>query len=121
MTSLILVCGRSRAGKTTYCQRFGRSEVLHLDNYGMLNYDGLLQAVARRRTDTVVDGIFHTRELRIRLLDLWGGSAKCIWLDTPIETVKGRLHPFIGGKVYPLEFEPPTYDEGWDEIVRLTC
>lgn len=119
--SLILVCGRSRAGKTTFCNRFHRSDVLHLDNYGHLNYEGLFDAVSARDSFTVVDGIFHTGELRSRLLDLWDGKAVCIWLDTPVDTVKGRLHRAARGRIFPEEFEQPTYDEGWDEIVRITC
>lgn len=112
-----LVCGRCRAGKTTFCKQF--KDVIHLDNYGRhpFSYAKCLEKVARTDGDIIVDGIFDTAERRIALLEAYKGGGKkvCIWLDTPLDIIESRF--FRGSRMnLPHSFEPPTYAEGWDEI-----
>ena len=118
---LILICGRSRAGKTTYSQQF--DNVLHCDNvrakYGE-KYPKIYEIVSAEK-DIVVDGLFETAEKRMGLLQAYNGDSpkKCIWIDTDLETIALRT---TGGRsnnprhARPHDFEPPTYAEGWDEI-----
>ena len=113
-----LVCGRSRAGKTTYCRQF--KSVLHLDTYGFQpkSYTRLLEKVATVDGDLIVDGIFDTADRRMALLEAYSGSGKkvCTWLDTPLDIIARR---FLRTGNLPHPFEPPTLSEGWDEIIII--
>lgn len=118
MSSLVLICGRPRAGKTTYSKRY--ADVLHLDSFGHIpnNYATLLEHLPQG--DVVVDGIYNTPELRTELLQRFDGRKVCIWLDTPLEVIRGRYPKHIKLNNFPYPFEPPTMDEGWDEIIRTS-
>lgn len=113
-----LVCGRSRAGKTIYCRKF--KDVLHLDAYGLhpFSYPKCLEKVATIEGDLIVDGIFDTAERRRALLDAYKGEGKrtCTWLDTPLDIIEHRM---FQKDDLPHSFEPPTLDEGWDEIIII--
>ena len=118
---ITLVCGRCRAGKTTYSKQF--ENVIHLDTAaksGRDRYPSVLRLVSEQTGDVVVEGIYDTAEKRRALLDAYAGEgSRCIWLDTPLEVISGRMGLPAGRhhlSVVPREFEPPTYDEGWDEI-----
>lgn len=116
-----LICGRSRAGKTTYSKRY--DDVIHLDLCGGLTncYDKALEKVRAKEGDVIMDGVYNTIERRTALLEAYkgGGEKVCIWLDTPLEVIEQRFF----GKWKPMNlphlFEPPTLDEGWDEIVII--
>ena len=110
--TLTLICGMPRAGKTTYSQRF--DNVIHQDG---LSYETVKERVAMITGDVVIDGIYQHPYLRSKLIEAYNGKGKrCIWLDTPLEVRKKRpmWHPTHG-----MTFEPPTYEEGWDEILVL--
>lgn len=114
----ILICGVSGAGKTTYSKRF--KDVIHLDDYIGYTPDVLgtncYQKVKEisKNNDYVVEGIYHTVSLRKELLEIKKDKyKKCIFIDVSKETLKKR-HMFA----YP-QFEPPTLDEGWDEILII--
>lgn len=122
---LTLICGRSRAGKTTYSQRF--EDVLHCDSVRAKcgeKYPKIYEIVSQHNGDIVLDGLFETAEKRIGLLNAYKGDApkRCIWLDTDIITVALRS---TNGRssdpkyARPNVFEPPTYSEGWDEIIII--
>ena len=109
---LTAIVGNPNAGKTTYSQRF--KNVLHFDDYLGRYAEGY--AVAANMEDITVEGLFQSRNTRIELLDaLAHHSPKvCIWIDTPAEVCKAR--PDFKGRA---RMEPPTLDEGWDEIIRI--
>ena len=118
---ITLICGRCRAGKTTYSKQF--ENVIHLDDLSVRareRYPNVLKVVSGRTDDIVVEGVYETAQYREELLRAYkGDGAKCIWLDTPLEVIARRMMPI--GKpnthfVVPKVFEPPTYAEGWDEI-----
>lgn len=118
---LTLICGRGRAGKTTYSRAF--ENVIHLDTVarsGRDRYPAVLRMVSEATGDVVVEGIYDTAERRRALVGAYAGEgARCVWLDTPAEVIASRMCKWIGHRtppVIPREFEPPTYDEGWDEI-----
>lgn len=109
---LTLICGMPRAGKTTYSMKF--ENVIHLDELG---YRAVKDKVSNIVDDVVVEGIYNNASIRMRLAEAYKGQGrKCIWLDTPLEVRKKRpmWHPTEG-----MIFEPPTLDEGWDEIIVL--
>ena len=109
---LTLICGLSRSGKTTLSKSYD-GVVLHSDCCG---YDGVVSRV-RRYADVVVEGIYSSKWQRIRLLHAYkGDKTKCIWLDTPIQIRQSRNGY---SKHSELPFEPPTYAEGWDEIIVI--
>lgn len=121
---LILICGRSRAGKTTYSQRY--EDVLHCDSVRAKcgeKYPKIYELVTPQK-DIVLDGLFETAEKRTGLLQAYKGNSpkQCIWLDTDIKTIALRT---TNGRsdspkhARPHEFEPPTLSEGWDEIIII--
>lgn len=121
---LTLICGRSRAGKTTYSERY--DGVLHCDSVRAKcgeKYPKIYELVSQR-DDIVLDGLFETAEKRIGLLQAYKGDhpKQCIWLDTDIGTIALRTTSGRSGNpkyVRPHTFEPPTLSEGWDEIIII--
>ena len=115
-----LICGRSRAGKTTYSKAF--RDVLHLDNYGrgVKAYPKVIERVEQSDGNIIVDGIYDTPERRKALLDAFHGDGGkvCIWLDTPLDVIEQRFGRWKPSN-FPRPFEPPTLSEGWDEIVVI--
>lgn len=119
---LTLICGVGRAGKTTYSKHF--KNVIHLDNYfpPSKRYEFVNKKLQNiEDNDIVVEGIYNTSQLRIKLLNSYQGiNKKCIWLNTSKDLVQERLK-----KIYiPLFkehmfFEPPLYNQGWDEIIII--
>lgn len=105
------------AGKTTYSKRF--EKVLHLDDFWPKCYDRILNRVAEL-DDVVIDGIYNTAEQRGTLIAHYKGESPktCIWIDTPEEII-GDRHRRLGFHAIHRPFEPPTTDEGWDEIIRI--
>lgn len=110
---LTLICGLPRAGKTTYSEKY--DNVIHLDMCGA--YEGVIHNIRGKSEDVIVDGVYQNRYLRGRLIKEYKGNGlKCIWLDTPQE-VRCTRKGWSKGCDFP--FEPPTLDEGWDEIVII--
>lgn len=119
---IILICGLPRAGKTTYSKKYEQDMIVfHLDTYGMIEgsrYLGIFHSVYQNSNkNIVIDGVFHSAHLRKRLLQSYKNNDKriCIWINTPLEIRKSRS----GYVKYYADFEPPTYDEGWDEIIVI--
>lgn len=116
---LTLICGLPRAGKTTYSQQFeGTCKVIHLDKYGGGNIAHYrCNDKVETDEDVVVEGIYNRAGLRKCLICKYKGQYKrCIWLDTSIEVKKTR-HGYRPSCEF--SFEPPSYDEGWDEIIII--
>lgn len=115
-----LICGRCRAGKTTYSKRY--QDVIHLDDVsksGRERYPKVKEMVKQHiaTDDVVVEGVYETSEFRKDLLSVCKQSPKrCIWLDTSLDVIQQRMGQFI---VVPRHFEPPTLAEGWDEIIII--
>ena len=110
---LILICGLPRAGKTTYSERF--DEVIHLDTSGA--YQGVLRRLKHKDGDVIVEGVYRLIKERENLIRAYNGTVfKCIWLETPDEVRQSRRG---WDKWCDRPFEPPTLDEGWDEIIII--
>ena len=117
---MTLVIGLPNAGKTTYAQRF--DHVLHLDNFPPSKFLNCNKAVADAGGDVVVEGIYNLRCRREPLLKSATGRKVCIWIDTPVEeclrrSAFGRPEEIV--RMGAAMFQPPTYDEGWDEIIII--
>lgn len=113
---LTLICGCSRAGKTTYSKKY--DDVIHLDGLAKKLADRYAMALSMARTDKnlVFDGIYDRADLRSALVDAYqGDTCICVWIDTTRDVIRSRI------KIpYPHNtFEPPTFEEGWDEIIRI--
>lgn len=116
---IILICGVGRAGKTTYSQSF--ENVLHSDGMGRKpqRFRNVINALTDG--DVIVEGIYETATLRAELLQAYKGKgSRCIWLDISEQLVKERLKKDgIPMSCNHFFFEPPTLDEGWDEIIII--
>ena len=120
---MVLICGIPNAGKTTFSGRF--QNVIHYDHLRMTSRDRI-DYILRAASDpkVCVDGVFGKRKLRERIAAI-AGDKVCIWLDTPVEVCLEREQNYRKrpeGLVlrYARMFEPPTLEEGWDVIMRIT-
>lgn len=115
---LILICGPTRAGKTTYSQQFENDyKIIHLDYCGgslKHRYENVKNMIKDIDGDVVVEGLYLTSPQREELIKEYkGNKTKCICINTPLETRKHRVGYYNMCEYY---FELPTYKEGWDEI-----
>ena len=116
---MILIMGRPNSGKTTYSQRF--ENVLHLDDFPYNRFLNCNAAVAKAKGEVVVEGIYNFRCRRIKLLESYHGMGEkvCIWLDTPVEECLRREDRGRNKCDITAPLQPPTLDEGWDEIIII--
>ena len=110
---LILICGHSRAGKTTFSQRF--KNVIHLDDTHSHNV--VNRIIDQVTGDVVVEGIYYSPRERKELLSHYRGTGtRVICIDTSQEVREARMkHRFKHG--YPFLY--PTNEEGWDKIIII--
>ena len=115
---MVLIIGLPNAGKTTYSQRF--TEVLHYDDISRYRQAERIE-IYRSTEAECIEGIYNTVASRKRILDNVTADTKvCIWIDTPVDICieredRGRGEHLV--LAHEKMFEPPTYEEGWDEIV----
>lgn len=122
---MTLICGIPNAGKTTFSAQYG--SVIHFDRIPHKNVNEQFkrcnELAAQSNGDVCVEGVYNRRKRRLELLEAVKdkqGKRICIWLDTPIEIClkrenRGRPSFIISDNA--KIFEPPTLDEGWDEII----
>lgn len=117
----ILIVGIPNAGKTTFSERFGN--VIHADEYPEPRYLTFPKAVKEIGIGVVAEGFVNSARCRKDFIEAAGDGEKiCIWLDTPLEVCvererQGRKRGYDFVERLAERFEPPTYDEGWDEII----
>ena len=120
---ITLITGLPNAGKTTYSARY--ENVIHLDDFPQVGDGGKYDRCNRQAAaleNAVVEGVYNTTELRSQLLKVCAEHDRkvCVWMDTPAEICKQRENrgrPTAIVDVHEKMFQPPTLDEGWDEIV----
>lgn len=121
---LTLICGIPNAGKTTYSKNF--ENVIHLDEIQSTQFSPtreielLLKGV---EGDVCVEGVYCSARSRKKLLESYEGKGTtCIWLDTSIDVCvsrEDRNRSTVLVRNCAHVFEPPTYEEGWDEIIVI--
>ena len=125
---ITLICGIPNSGKTTFSAKY--SKCLHYDDIALTTpkrYAYICERV-RSEGEIAVEGVYDERWRRIELVEAChqsGHKATCIWLNTPLEVCLERERNFRCRHEsivvhYSKVFEPPTLDEGGDEIIRIT-
>ncbi|MBW5415305.1 ATP-binding protein [Pseudomonas sp. MAG002Y] len=108
-TRLLIVCGLQGSGKSQWIKDYAQ-------NYApCVCFDAALPGVRHRKP--ILD-----------VASKYGVEALAIWIDTPIEIAKQRNLTRQLDKRVPDEsiesvarlFEPPRYDEGFSEVIRVT-
>lgn len=114
---LTMICGLPNAGKTTYSKRYDNA--LHQDDIGRIS---CIVEMIENKDDVVIEGYFGRRYERNKVREAYHGYTKCIFLDISVdESIKREdrnRHPQILRNASRF-FEPPTLDEGWDEIIII--
>lgn len=116
---LTLICGISNAGKTTYSSKY--KNTIHLDDFKTVKeVCSIVQK--EKEKDVCVQGIFCLSRHRKQLCNVYNGNKICIWLNTPLEECISRENrnrsQLIIKNGYEI-FEPPTYKQGWDQIIII--
>ena len=122
---ITLICGLPNAGKTTYSSQF--TNVVHRDECPHPQYITFPQMVAETKGDVYAEGVYNTKITRKTFLNTVEHRHErtvCIWLDTPLDVCierenNGRKRGEYLVRREAEHFEPPTYDEGWDEIIVI--
>lgn len=124
--------GYPNSGKTTYSSNF--ENVIHHDDvskYGYKKYkSGFHYCEDQLRNmdgDVCVEGIYNTIVDRRRILNILKDKNYykiCIWMDTSIEECRRRSKLYRFEPSFVIDhsidiFQEPTYDEGWDQIIRI--
>lgn len=123
MKAVTLICGIPNAGKTTYSRKF--DNVIHHDSLLLTTQERYRYTIekAKQSEDICIDGMYGEKKRRVELLDALKDYTKtCIWMDTPVEKCikrENRRRPDHLILHYAKTFEPPTFDEGWDEIIVI--
>ena len=119
---LTLIFGLPNAGKSTYSEQF--ESVLHYDDISRFS-KARRDEIYRATEAEVIEGIFNTAESRKNILRFVKRDRyRAIWIDTPVEMCLEREHQYRCRPdslvlSHARNFEPPTYDEGWDEIIII--
>ena len=124
---ITLICGLPNAGKTTYSARY--KNVVHFDECPMPRHVIFEHIVAKAEGDICAEGICNSKKSRESFLRAIAHKKErkvCIWIDTPLEECIRREKAFRKRPITMVEahhsrFQPPTYEEGWDEIIRITA
>lgn len=122
---LTLICGIPNAGKTTLSTQY--AHVIHLDDLdGRTHYDQCNRFASLYQGDVCVEGVYNRVRQRRELLEACKHQSPkvCIWLDTPLEEClerekNYRKRPLAIVHAHHNAFEPPTLEEGWDEIIII--
>ena len=115
---LTLICGLPNAGKTTYSKRYDNA--LHQDDIGTI--DRIIKAIGQTDGDVFIEGYFGRKDQRSRVRSSYQGRARCIFIDISVEESIKRENRNRNAQILRNAarfFEPPTYDEGWDEIIII--
>ena len=116
---LTAIVGIPNAGKTTYSAKY--DAVIHLDDVGQT--ERVCELIKQMGDDVVVEGVFALPSQRKRLIEAYAGEYKrCIFLGVTLEECvkrEDRGRPAWMLKNAYKHFEPPTLDEGWDEIIVI--
>ena len=113
-----MIIGLPNAGKTTYSSEY--KNVIHIDEVRSKEAIEMI----KQADDVCVEGVFPFSNRRKDFLKSYNGNGKkiCIWLNTAFEECVKRENRNRNKLIIENcreYFEPPTYDEGWDEIIII--
>ena len=134
MFTITLFCGAPGSGKTTLSKQMAEEhgvDRLSFDEIGCYRHCELIQpinATLRTGKSVIVDSVFTRIEWRKMILKSISDipcKKLVVFMNTPLEECirrnAQRQHPlpdFIVSSIHH-SFEPPTLDEGWDEIIII--
>lgn len=119
---MTIIIGLPNAGKTTLSEAY--ESVLHYDDISKYSKEQRDEIYRSTKADCI-EGIFNSVKSRKHILALTGREYNTvIWLDTPVSVCLEREHayrcrPDSLVMHHAKIFEPPTYAEGWDEIIVI--
>lgn len=121
---MILIIGIPNSGKTTYSSQF--ENVIHFDDVKGTNKqmrEWVLDAV-QKDNGLCVEGVYADPVDRKKLVEASNEKNTCIWLDTPLDVCLKREQEGRNRSDHLViwaaeDFKPPTYEEGWDEIITI--
>lgn len=122
---MILIIGIPNSGKTTYSSQYGNC--IHYDEIGRTTRDKYrrLNELASQG-NAVIEGVINEKRRRKELISSCPKDEHkvCIWLNTPLTECLKREQNYRKRSLdmvrhHHERFEPPTYDEGWDEIIII--
>ena len=123
---MTLICGAPNSGKTTQSQTM--SLVYHLSQFYQGNFNqqfiDCTNYLSTLHIDFCIEGVYNTIVLRKTLLNACKNQwyKKCIYREISFNTClkREKRHRSVTTlkKAYDI-LEPPTLDEGWDEIIII--
>ncbi len=119
---MILIIGIPNSGKTTYSKQY--QNVVHFDDVWSRNIYDYLVNVIKENNDVCIEGVFGNCENRKKLVEQSSKENICIWLDTSLEICLEREKTGRKRSEHLVlwqheDFEPPTFQEGWDKIIII--
>lgn len=123
---LTLICGLPNAGKTTYSSKY--DTVIHFDDIPRKGgqFENCNKRASEVKGDVCVEGVYNSARRRKQLLEACKHQDRkvCIWIDTPLEECirrecEYRKRPIGMVHAHRKSFEPPTLEEGWDEVIVI--
>lgn len=135
MNTLYIMCGLPGSGKTTLSEQLSKTYNLKLYCFDKLKLifdrDAILKNIEKDiiKSDVIFDNLFLTKKSRQSLLENINTpcSKILIVLETPLDECinRNRQREFreqlSDDFIYHLQkrYQPPSLDEGWDDIIFL--
>ena len=120
---MTLITGIPNAGKTTYSMRY--PNVIHFDfmDGGRHRREKIINLV-QADNSLCVEGVYCKSADRRKLVEASKEHNTCIWINTPLDVcidreLNGRNRSVQMVRWAYERYEPPTYSEGWDEIIII--
>jgi len=124
---ITLICGLPNAGKTTYSENY--ENVIHFDDIEHRRpneqFEKCNALAAEAQGDVCVEGVYNSVKRRKELLEAVKdkpGKRICVWISTSAEVCvkrENRNRPVGIVFAHAMSFQPPTTDEGWDEVIEI--